>query len=98
MPSPRAVAWSVLARLTLAVAAVSLVVVLGGGTALWLIESGHPGTSLRSWGDAVWWALSTMTTVGYGDVVPVTTAGRVVAAFVMVVGVAVIGPSPQSSH
>ena len=78
-------------RLTLVVTAVSVVVVLGGGTALWLLEQGHPSGSLRSWGDALWWALSTMTTVGYGDFVPVTTAGRLVAALVMVVGVAVIG-------
>jgi voltage-gated potassium channel len=90
-PSPRAVTWSVVGRLTLVVTAVSVVVVVGGGTALWLMESGHPSSSLRSWGDAVWWALSTMTTVGYGDLIPVTTAGRLVAALVMVVGVAVIG-------
>jgi len=90
-PSPRAVTWSVLGRLTLVVTAVSVVVVLGGGTALWVMESGHPSAALRSWGDAVWWALSTMTTVGYGDFVPVTTAGRFVAAVVMVAGVAVIG-------
>jgi voltage-gated potassium channel len=90
-PSSRAVTWSVVARLTLVVTAVSVLVVLGCGTALWLLESGHPRGSLRSWGDAVWWALSTLTTVGYGDHVPVTTAGRLVAALVMVVGVAVIG-------
>ena len=91
MPSPRAVTWSVVGRLALAVSAVSVVVVLGGGTALWLLERGRPRAALHSWGDAVWWALSTMTTVGYGDLVPVTTPGRLVAAFVMVVGVAVIG-------
>jgi voltage-gated potassium channel len=91
IPSPRAVTWSVLGRLVLAVSAVSAVVVLGGGTALWVMESGHPDGALQSWGDAVWWALSTMTTVGYGDFVPVTTTGRLVAAVVMVVGVAIIG-------
>src|SRR5688500_3902555 len=91
MPSPRAVTWSVVVRLTLVVTAVSVLVVLSGGTALWVLESEHPDGSLRTWGDAVWWALSTMTTVGYGDFVPVTTAGRLVAGFVMVVGVAIIG-------
>jgi len=91
LPAPRAVTWSVVGRLALAVSGVSTAVVIGGGTALWLLESDAPRTSLRSWGDALWWALSTMTTVGYGDHVPVTTAGRLVAALVMVVGVAVIG-------
>ena len=37
--------------------------------------------------DAVWWAFATVTTVGYGDVAPVTTAGRVVAIFLMVSGI-----------
>jgi len=91
IPSAPTVPWSPVGRLAIVVTAVAVVVVLGGGTALWGIESGHPSGSLRSWGDAVWWALSTMTTVGYGDLVPVTTAGRLVAAVVMVVGVAVIG-------
>ena len=91
MPSPRRVTWSVVGRLTLVVTAVSVIVVLSGGTALWVLEAGHPDGSLGTWADAVWWALSTMTTVGYGDFVPVTTAGRLVAGFVMVVGVAIIG-------
>lgn len=42
-------------------------------------------------GDSIWWATVTMTTVGYGDIVPVTTAGRFVATAVMVMGVAVLG-------
>jgi voltage-gated potassium channel len=41
-------------------------------------------------GLAVWWALQTVTTVGYGDVVPTTTAGRVVGGIEMVIGVAFI--------
>jgi voltage-gated potassium channel len=91
MPSPRRVTWFEVGRLALAVTATSVVVVLSGGTALWVLESRHPNASLQSWGDAVWWALTTMTTVGYGDFVPVTTGGRLVAAGVMVMGVAVIG-------
>jgi voltage-gated potassium channel len=38
-------------------------------------------------GDGLWWAIQTVTTVGYGDLVPTSTAGRLVAALVMVVGI-----------
>jgi voltage-gated potassium channel len=40
---------------------------------------------------AMWWAMATLTTVGYGDVVPITPLGRVVAAFVMISGLGVFG-------
>jgi len=46
--------------------------------------------SFDSFGDALWWAVQTVTTVGYGDVVPGTNFGRVVATFVMVFGLAVV--------
>lgn len=46
--------------------------------------------SFDSLGDAMWWAAQTATTVGYGDVVPATNAGRVVAVFVMIFGVATV--------
>lgn len=50
---------------------------------------GMPRRRPATW--SLWWSLSTMTTVGYGDHVPVTTVGRFIAAGVMVIGVAVIG-------
>lgn len=78
-------------QLALATAAVSASVVLLGGTAVWRLEGDRPGSTFRSWGDGIWWALTTMTTVGYGDHVPETTSGRVVAALIMIMGVAVLG-------
>jgi len=46
-----------------------------------------PGSTIRTAGDAVWWAITTITTVGYGDRVPTTTEGRLVASFLMLFGV-----------
>ncbi len=46
--------------------------------------------SFDSFGDAMWWAAQTVTTVGYGDVVPQTGGGRIAAVFVMVFGVAAV--------
>lgn len=54
------------------------------------VESRSDG-SIQTGGDALWWALVTITTVGYGDFYPVTTLGRLVAAFVMFAGVGIIG-------
>jgi voltage-gated potassium channel len=78
-------------RIALAVTAVALVLVLGGGSLAWAFERDEPGSNLHSLGDCVWWAMTTLTTVGYGDHYPVSAAGRVVAAGVMVGGVAILG-------
>ena len=45
----------------------------------------------RETGDALWWAVTTVTTVGYGDVYPITTAGRYVGVLTMFVGISVAG-------
>jgi voltage-gated potassium channel len=46
--------------------------------------------SFDSFGDALWWAATTVTTIGYGDVVPGTSGGRVIAVFVMFASVATV--------
>jgi voltage-gated potassium channel len=78
-------------RLVLATTVVSASVVLVGGTAVWQLEGDRPGSTFPSWSDGIWWALSTLTTVGYGDYVPESTPGRVVAGLIMIMGVAVLG-------
>ena len=54
-------------------------------------ERHEPGSSIRTFGQALWWALTTITTIGYGDTTPVSTEGRCIAALLMIGGVALIG-------
>jgi voltage-gated potassium channel len=54
-------------------------------------ERDAPGASITTFGDAVWWTLTTISTVGYGDRYPVTLEGRCVAAALMVAGIALLG-------
>ena len=54
------------------------------------VERGHE-SRLDSFPDALWWAIVTVTTVGYGDIVPVTEAGRALALVLMIGGVALFG-------
>ena len=71
---------------------ISLVLLMWiGAVAVLDAERGAPGAQITNFGDAVWWALVTMTTVGYGDFAPVTPTGRAVATVLMLVGIALIG-------
>jgi voltage-gated potassium channel len=54
-------------------------------------ERGHEGANIKSFGDSIWWAITTMTTVGYGDRYPVTGLGRAIAVMLMVGGIALLG-------
>lgn len=54
-------------------------------------ERNAPGSTIRTFGDSVWWACSTLTTVGYGDVTPITPFGRLIAVGLMVCGLALLG-------
>ncbi len=49
------------------------------------------GKTINSFGDALWWSFVTATTVGYGDISPVTTPGRIIAAVLMLTGIGFIG-------
>ena len=67
-----------------------LILVICLGTLMYMVESGHPDTRFTDLGTSVYWAIVTMTTVGYGDITPVTPIGRLLSAFVMLLGYTII--------
>jgi voltage-gated potassium channel len=79
----------------------SRIAIYGAGSAIILIwisalavlevERPAPGANILNFGDAIWWAFVTLTTVGYGDFYPITAWGRTVAVLLMCGGVAVVG-------
>ncbi len=54
-------------------------------------ESQHVDAKIATAGDALWWSVVTLSTVGYGDLYPITTGGRICAAVLMIVGIGVFG-------
>jgi voltage-gated potassium channel len=66
---------------------VGIIAVSLGALGIYLLER---GVTVESLGDAYWWAIVTVTTVGYGDVSPKTGEGRLIAAVLMLVGIGVI--------
>lgn len=68
----------------------TVLTILLAGLAVLGAEQGSGGP-INNFGDAIWWAFVTITTVGYGDFFPKTTTGRVVAVGLMVGGIALIG-------
>jgi voltage-gated potassium channel len=69
---------------------VSLVVVVAAALIV-AVERDDPQATIRTYGDGLWWALTTIATVGYGDKYPVTAAGRGLAVALMLMGIAAFG-------
>jgi voltage-gated potassium channel len=66
------------------------VVIFVGTVVMYNIESGAENTRMKTLLDALWWCVATVSTVGYGDVVPVTNLGRIVALIYMFFGITLI--------
>jgi voltage-gated potassium channel len=74
----------------LATGLVTIVLLTIGSVSILLFEGGE-GSNIKTGSDALWWAFVTITTVGYGDYYPVTAAGRIVAAILMIGGIGMFG-------
>jgi voltage-gated potassium channel len=75
----------------LSVLVIFLMVLFLASVAMYFLERDAQPNSFNSVPAALWWAVATLTTTGYGDVVPITPLGRLVAAFVMICGLGVFG-------
>jgi len=73
------------------VAVIAILMISFGSAAILVTEYQDPDANIKTAEDALWWAVVTTTTVGYGDHYPVTTAGRVVATILMVTGIGLFG-------
>jgi voltage-gated potassium channel len=66
-------------------------IVYAASLAILEAERGQPHSEINTFGDALWWAMTTVTTVGYGDLSPVTATGRMVAVALMLAGITLLG-------
>jgi voltage-gated potassium channel len=69
----------------------AVLVLFVGAVGIFDVERDAPHGNIRTFGDAAWWAITTVTTVGYGDRYPVTNEGRLIAVGLMLTGIAVLG-------
>jgi voltage-gated potassium channel len=65
------------------------IILLWSSAGIYILESGV-NKAVNSYSDALWWAIVTTTTVGYGDISPMTEGGRIIAAFLMLTGIGLI--------
>jgi voltage-gated potassium channel len=83
--------WSVVTSKQMRMIMIFMLLILGwSSVGIYVLEVNH-NNSINTYGDALWWAIVTMTTVGYGDVSPATDGGRIIAVFLMFTGIGLIG-------
>ena len=78
-------------NITAKVAITAIFVAYISAVQMTITERSIPNSNIKSFPDAIWWALTTVTTVGYGDRFPVSTTGRIIAFILMVMGISLVG-------
>lgn len=87
----RMVTFNRAGRVTFYVVGATVATIGLGALAVLDAERGRPDANITTFGDALWWACTTATTVGYGDRYPVSGEGRLIAVVLMLVGIALLG-------
>jgi len=68
----------------------SLILIVFSGIVVYYAENPSQPDVFNNIGNSIWWALATLTTVGYGDIYPITVLGKLIASFVAIVGIGLI--------
>jgi voltage-gated potassium channel len=87
----RAVSHTIRGRVIVFTACGAVVMIYAAALAILQAERHQPGSKITTFPNALWWAMTTVTTVGYGDLTPVTGQGRLVAAALMIGGISLLG-------
>lgn len=77
--------------ITIKVAIASIFIAYIGAIQITISERAVEGSNIKNFGDGIWWAVTTVTTVGYGDRFPVSTEGRMLAVLLMLTGISLVG-------
>jgi voltage-gated potassium channel len=77
--------------ITIKVITTSIFVAYISAVQITIIERDIDGSNIKNFGDGLWWAITTVTTVGYGDRFPTTTEGRFLAVGLMIMGISLMG-------
>jgi voltage-gated potassium channel len=86
----KAIGQAIRGRVILYTASGALLLVYACSLSILQVERARPDSTINNFGDALWWALETVTTVGYGDKSPHTTLGKLIAATLMIGGIGVV--------
>jgi voltage-gated potassium channel len=87
----RAVGQTIRGKVMVYTACGAVAIVYAASLAILDVEGTRPESKIHNLGDALWWAITTVTTVGYGDLSPATPMGKLVAVALMIGGIALVG-------